>query len=113
MKLETIVNGFGALKKVFDSIEKFDEKWKMVPAYKEIKDAIEMYNEERNKIIKNLSTLEGEVKPNKVPELNSQVDDLLKTEIKLKRNLKFDKKQVEKSGILVSEIESILDFMSN
>lgn len=111
MKLKVLVNGFAGLKAVFDSIEKFDEKWKNVPAYKEVKDAIEMYNDERKKIIQELSNADGEVEPKNVSKLNGKIENLQNTEIELKKKLTFDKSQVEKAKITVSQIESIMDFI--
>ena len=106
--------------KVFDSIENFKRKIELLPAYKEIKETHELFQEERKKIVTDILDKYNkgrkekvEVVPReKMKEFIDRLDKLTDTECTLKTKLKFTQEEIKKSGIKISEIELIEEFIN-
>lgn len=137
IKMEVIIKAFAQRKDgkaiithVFDSISEFKRKIALRKHYKEILEAHALYMEERNKIVKEL--IERHVdEENKKPERKEKplevekiraVPDHLMPEFQEKHNelldadslckpFKFTDKEVEGSGITISEMLLIDGFM--
>jgi len=123
--------------KVFDSISEFKRKLELMPSYKELKEINQTYMDERQKIINEIvegynelvekqcvelnegKKDEDKIKPGKIkqvppdlmPEFIKRVNELLETDYKLKKKLKFSKKEIEDSKINISEMLIIEEFM--
>ena len=132
MKIKTIVDAFSqeiinnqpvgkpVIVKVFDSIREFKRKLELLPSYKELKEINQAYNDERQKIVnelverrnqENISAKITAVPPDLLPELINRLGELLETDHKVKRKLKFNQKEIEDSGINISEMLMIEEFI--
>ena len=128
MKIKIIVTAFSQeqldskpiIVKVFDSINEFKRKLELLSSYKELKEVNQAYVDERQKIVNELVERHNEkikpekttqVPPDMVPELFRRLDEILETEHKMKKPLKFKQKEIEDSGINISEMLLIEEFI--
>lgn len=135
MKLKTIVKAFLRKKdenvlilKVLDTLKDFNRRLELKPAYRELKDAYDEYVKEQTNLIKRLiqeycdeenKTRDEKLDPEKfegVPftkmlEYTKKHDELLETEVKIKKPLKFTIKEIEESKIVFSEMELLDEFI--
>jgi hypothetical protein len=113
MKLRTIILAFNGVTQVYDSIQEFQRKWELKDAYKELRDAMEIFEKNKEQTIAELKLDNGAIPNALVPEANLRLNKIAEQDIKLKYNLKFTKKEVEKSNIKGSELTNILDFIKD
>lgn len=135
MKLKTIVTAFSQKKgenalilKVLDTFTDFNRRMEIKPAYRELKDAFDEYLKSQTKIVKDLikeycdeenKSRDEKLDPEKIESVPfSKMDsyykkhnELLETEVKIKKPLKFKLKEIEDSKIVFSEQELIDDFI--
>lgn len=104
MKLKVIAGNFQTLTQVFDSIEKFERSWELIPAYKELKEAVELFEKKRQELFEKYKDMNS-------PDFQKEINDLIETDIKIKQPLRFSKKEIEDSKIKNSQKVAILDFM--
>ena len=95
---------------MYDSIEEFSRKWELVPRYKEIKECVDTYNEQIKATVMGYGG-DGKVPDSKLGAFNKYTDKMTNTEIKLKHNLKFTKKEVEDSKVKGSSLIPLLPFI--
>ena len=112
MKVREVVNAFKGLTEVYSSVDNFQRKWDLVPAYKEIKEVVQMHDEERNKLIKEFGNEKGQIYTDKIGLFNEKYESIISSEVKLKHKLRFTKKEVEDSKILGPELTNIMEFIS-
>lgn len=116
--------------KVMDSIEDFNRKLELISAVKELNEVAEQYKKEEQSIkmkaledyckTENAKNTDKEIKPSDfnmlpneiVPEVLDRLQKLLDTDITLTKFNKFSKQEIEKSGIVVSDILKIEDFIN-
>ena len=110
MKLQTIIIAFNAATEVYDSIKTFKRKWELAPAYRELKEAVELFNEEKRKLILKYGG-DSEIAKNKAEEYNKEFWDLWNQEVDFKKPLMFTLQEAEDSKIAGSKLVSILDFI--
>ena len=144
IKLLVIINAYGLNEKgkpiivhVFDSIKEFKRKVALLAHFKnldaiyklflkdrqeKIKQLLDNYLEEKNKIIrednklkkenkKELTTKDFPTLPSSLMlEFNTSIDKLIETEVEYKP-FKFSQKEIEDSGISISQMVMIEDFM--
>ena len=108
MKIRTIINAFQPLSAVFDSIEGLQRKWSLIPAFKELKEAAEMYDKEREELLLKHTLQDGTL--NNAAFYQDHLKTL-ETEIEIQRPFIVTKEEVDHSKIKNSEIVKILDFM--
>lgn len=112
MKLKTIIIAFNGITAVYDSIEEFNRKWELKDAYKELKEAMEIFEKEKAIVVKDLQLDNSGIIPNAlVPEANLRLNKISEQDVKLKHTLKFTKKEVEGSKIKGSELVNIEEFI--
>lgn len=113
MKLKEVVDAFEGLTIVYDSISNFSRKWDLVPAYKEVKEMVELHNNDRNKLITKYKNDKGEMLRENASEFTKEYNAMIEHEIKLKHKLRFTKKEVEDSKIEGSKLVNIIEFISS
>lgn len=110
MQLREILTAFKGLTSVYDSIESFKRKWELVPAYREIKEVVTLFENNREKIANKYGE---KIPPEKQREFIKDVEKMLDEDVKLKHILKFSKDEVEESKIKGSVLVSIIEFISD
>ena len=135
MKLKTIVKAFYQKKgenalilKVLDTLKEFNRRLELKPAYRELKDAYDEYVKEQTNIVKTLikeycdeenKTRDEKLDPEKIDsvpftkmeEYIKKHNDLLETDVDIKKPLKFTLKEIEESKIVFTEMELLDDFI--
>ena len=133
IKLSKVINAFSANDKgksiiihVFDSIKNFKRKVALKNHYKEVKETYELFIKERQGLIdsllnpwlektnkdakKKLSIEDFPVLPPVLmPKFTIAINKLIETEVDFKP-FKFTEKEIEESGITISEMVLIEDF---
>ncbi len=110
MTVRKLIENFRTITKVYDSIEKFQRKLDLVPAYNEMKEVVQMFEKEREKILTPLKK-EGKLPDSNLNEANEKIEPYLQQEVELKNNIKFTKEEAEKSKITGSELAAIIDLI--
>jgi hypothetical protein len=109
MKLKDVSKAFGAVTAVYDSIENFQRKLELVPGYKEVKEAVNFHEEQRNKLIMDATDQNGQLPVEKQFALEQKILELNNTKYKFKIPLKFTIKEVEDSKIKGSQLVMVFD----
>jgi len=109
INLKDIVVSFETVTTIYDSIDDFSRKWALVPAYKELKEAVSFYEEQREKLLIENSDEAGKV--NNPIGLHNGMKKLQEAERELSHPLRFTKLEVEKSKIQGSKLSDIMIFI--
>ena len=111
MKLKAIILGFNGITQVYDSIEEFNRKWELLPAYKELREVMDLFEKAKEDQLSDLFNEQKQILSVNVPEANARIAKIANQEIELKNQLKFTREEVEKSKIKGSELVNIIEFI--
>lgn len=99
---------FPAIKQVFDSITDFNRAWELLPSFKKIQEAYELYHEKRDKVIFSINP-EGSISAIQAKEFEEKMRPILSSEIDVDP-IYFYKEEVAAAKLLNSQLIYIHHF---
>lgn len=103
MKTQHLYFNFNLLKKVYDNCS-YQRVFELLDAFNEIKEKMAEVENQRQKIAREFSDENKQIPKSKQKDADKQFEELLNTDIKLNKNLKFTQNDLKNSGLKGSEI---------